>query len=118
MRLAKGFFLFFLAAEWLHYRCRAPNGDQPATNRREFAEPLGDVNCNSNEISISNSRMRLAKGFFLLFLAAEWLHYRCRAPTGDQPATNRPPTGESLRSLLVMQIVVVVKLVSVIPGCD
>ena len=122
MRLAKGFFLLFLAAEWLHYRRRPPTGRQPAanrpTNRREFAEPVGDVNCNSTSTISSNSRMRLAKGFFLPFLAAEWLHYRRRAPTGRQPAANRLPTGCCSRSLLVIEIVIVLVLLVVIPGCD
>ena len=86
MRLAKGFFLPFLAAEWLQYRRRAPTGGQPAANRPEFAEPVGEINCSRNHTSSSNSRMRLAKGFFLPFLAAEWLQYRCRAPTARRPA--------------------------------
>ena len=89
MRLAKGFFLLFLAAEWLHYRCRAPTGRQPAAVRLEFAEPVGDINRTSSNTSSSNSRMRLAKGFFLFFLAAEWLHYRRRPPTGGRPAAVR-----------------------------
>ena len=47
-----------------------------------FALPLGLLGL-ANKF---NSRMRLAEGFFLPFLAAEWLHYRRRAPTGRQPA--------------------------------
>ena len=89
MRLAKGFFLPFLAAEWLHYRCRPPC-------------LFGDVNCNSPSTINNNFRMRLAKGFFLPFLAAEWLQYRRRPPTGGQPAANRRPTAGSSQSLLVM----------------
>ena len=76
MRLAKGFFLPFLAAEWLLYRCRPPTGGQPPANRPEFAEPVGDINCNSSNTSISNFQMRLAKGFFLPFKRARhkiWL---------------------------------------------
>ena len=80
MRLAKGFFLPFLAAEWLHYRRRPPIGNQPAVVVPEFAEPVGDVNCISTSTIVNNSRMRLAKGFFLPLLAAEWLHYRRHAP--------------------------------------
>ena len=84
MRLAKGFFLPFLAAEWLQYRRRPPTAGQPPAFRREFAEPVGDINCSDTSIISSNSRMRLAKGFFLSFLAAEWLHYRRRPPFSER----------------------------------
>ena len=66
MRSAKSFFLSFLAAEWLHYRRRPPTGCQPAVGGQEFTKPVGDINRSS-----SNSRMRLAKGFFLPLLAAK-----------------------------------------------
>ena len=73
---------------------------QPAANRPEFAEPVGDVNCSSSSTINSNSRMRLAKGFFLPFLAAEWLHYRRRPPTGGHRPAMGPlfakPLGSSI----------------------
>ena len=62
MRLAKGFFLPFLAAEWLLYRCRAPTGGQPPANRPEFTEPVGDMNTSSSSSaspSRSQTRSRL-----------------------------------------------------------
>ena len=61
---------------------------QPAANRSEFAEPVGDVNCNSIRFISTNFRMRLAKGFFLSFLAVECLRYRRRPPTAGQPPAN------------------------------
>ena len=72
---------------------RRPTAGQPPAFRREFAEPVGNINCSTTSIMISNSRMRLAKGFFLPFIAAEYVNYCRRAPSGRHPAANRPPTG-------------------------
>ena len=55
MRLAKGFFLPFLAAEWLLYRCRPPTAGRPGANRPEFAEPVGDMNSSDSSSSSSSS---------------------------------------------------------------
>ena len=47
-------------------------------------------------------RMRLAKSFFIPFLATEWLLYRCRPPTADRPGADWAPPARSLQSLLVI----------------
>ena len=104
MRLAKNFFLSFLAAEWLPYRCCSPTAGQATVVALEFAEPVVDIN---NITSCKNTsskffRMRLAKNFFLPFLAAEWLHSRHRLATADQSLANRPPSAQSSRILWVM----------------
>ena len=90
MRIAKGFFAPFLVAEWLHYCRRPPTGVIEA----KFAESLGDIDCSSSKTSISNSRMRLAKGFFLS---------SCRGMASLlPPSANRRPSEQSSRSLLVI----------------
>ena len=75
MRLVKGFFLRFLAAEWLLNCCRAPTGG----NHPEFTEPVGDMNSSSSSIStITDTSMIL--GFWIAAV---------RKPAVNQPA-NRP----------------------------
>ena len=89
MRLAKGFFLPLIAAGMRSKFCRpASGGRRPDVGPRFSGTRF--VNINSfftlfNPRRISNSRMRLAKGFFLPFIAAEIRSKFCRPASGGLP---------------------------------
>ena len=61
---------------------------------------------------LAHSRMRSAKGFFLPFFVAEYVHYHRRPPTGRQPAGVGPLFAESIGS---PKIVLIAKVIATIP---
>ena len=93
MRLAKGFFLPLIAAGMRSKFCRPASGRLRAGFGRRFSE-MRFVDINSffslfYPRQTSNSRMRLAKGFFLPFIAAGVRSKFFRPASGGRPVDVR-----------------------------
>ena len=90
MRLAKGFFLLLIAAGMGSNFCRPASGGRPVDVGLRFSEmrfiEINLVFTLFNPRQILNSRMRLAKGFFLPRIAAGMRSKYCCPASGRVPA--------------------------------